>query len=466
MPCCFPTCRSITYLLVDGGTVVPIPRLVDIEEHLDYVTNRVVPDLDIRHALEKLWSASAVPGTPTTAAQLECATCGIDLPEALRSLTDKAFMIVIQDFQDPYTLNVRQLMKCCVEEITPDGRLIPFCAYNSVGYREQVREQLSGVAVSTIVPNAGELAPVLLTTRYGSKTTASSARPTGRERDQHRERAAMNDRQGSPRGLTRVGDTAEDVKACCAAAYQSDAVALILGESYHPGGVTLTRRLADALDLRPGDRVVDVASGAGTTALLLAAEYNVLVDGIDLGPDSVAAAEARAAVAGLGHRVTFHLGDAERLPLGDASADAVICECALCTFPDKAAAVAEMARVLKPGGRVGLTDVTLDPHRLDPELASLAGWVACVADARPVLDYCGLLERAGLEVTLTEAHDEALAKMIDTIDARLVAYRMIDAPALAGIDIDAIRHRVAVAARAVADRTAGYALLVGRKRPD
>jgi hypothetical protein len=132
-----------------------------------------VPDLSVRHALEKLWSASAVPGSATTAAELECATCGIDLPAALRSLTDKAFMIVIQDFQDPYTLNVRQLMKCCVEEITPDGRLIPFCAYNSVGYREQVRAQLSGVDVPTIVPNATELAPVLVTTRYGSKTAAA-----------------------------------------------------------------------------------------------------------------------------------------------------------------------------------------------------------------------------------------------------------------------------------------------------
>jgi hypothetical protein len=64
-------------------------------------------------------------------------------------------------------------MKCCVEEITPDGRIIPFCAYNSVGYREQVRAQLSGVAVPTIVPNATELQPVLITTRYGSKTTGN-----------------------------------------------------------------------------------------------------------------------------------------------------------------------------------------------------------------------------------------------------------------------------------------------------
>jgi hypothetical protein len=170
VPCCFPTCRSITYLLVDGDNVVPIPRLVQIEDYLDYVSNRVMPDLAVREALEKLWSASATPGTEMTAQQLDCATCGIDLPEAVKSLTDKAFMIVIQDFQDPYTLNVKQLMKCCVEEITPDGRLIPFCAYNSVGYREQVREQLSGAPVPTIVPNASGLQPVLLTTKYGSKT--------------------------------------------------------------------------------------------------------------------------------------------------------------------------------------------------------------------------------------------------------------------------------------------------------
>ncbi|MDQ3896131.1 MAG: radical SAM protein, partial [Actinomycetota bacterium] len=175
VPCCFPTCRSITYLLVDGDNVVPIPRLVDVDDYLDYVSNRVMPDMSVRGALEKLWSASAVPAGSdgNTTAPLECATCGIDLPEALQEIGDKSFMIVIQDFQDPYTLNVKALMKCCVEEITPDGRLIPFCAYNSVGYREQVREQLSGVPIPTIVPNATGLQPVLLTTRYGSKTSGN-----------------------------------------------------------------------------------------------------------------------------------------------------------------------------------------------------------------------------------------------------------------------------------------------------
>ncbi|MFV2011155.1 MULTISPECIES: radical SAM protein [unclassified Micromonospora] len=190
VPCCFPTCRSITYLLSEGTPgepdfgVVPIPRLLNVADYLDYVANRVLPDLAIREALEKLWSASAFMGTETTSEQLaaaatalDCAdACGINLPAAIADITDRAFMIVIQDFQDPYTLNVKQLMKCCVEEITPDGRMIPFCAYNSVGYREQVREQLSGVAVADVVPNALPLQPVLTDSPYGSKV----ARPGGR----------------------------------------------------------------------------------------------------------------------------------------------------------------------------------------------------------------------------------------------------------------------------------------------
>jgi 7,8-dihydro-6-hydroxymethylpterin dimethyltransferase len=179
VPCCFPTCRSISYCLVDEGRVLPVTRLVNPEDYLDYVTNRVMPDMQVRTALEKLYSASAMPGTPQMTEQLECATCGIDLPVALRDLAEKAFMIVIQDFQDPYTLNVKQLMKCCVEEITPDGRMIPFCAYNSVGYREQVREQMSGVGIPTLVPNARPLQAMLEATRYGSRTVRTGPGSNG-----------------------------------------------------------------------------------------------------------------------------------------------------------------------------------------------------------------------------------------------------------------------------------------------
>ncbi|MFE9259025.1 radical SAM protein [Streptomyces sp. NPDC006879] len=187
VPCCFPTCRSATYLLVnreaEGLSVLPIPRLLDVEEHLDYVTNRVFPDAGVRQVLERLWSASAVMGAATTRDELgvavralDCAdACGIDLPQVVQDLDGTAFMIVVQDFQDPYTLNVKQLMKCCVQEITPDGRLIPFCAYNSVGYREEVRARMSGVPVAPVVPNALPLAERLTHTPYGSRAARTQA---------------------------------------------------------------------------------------------------------------------------------------------------------------------------------------------------------------------------------------------------------------------------------------------------
>ena len=258
--------------------------------------------------------------------------------------------------------------------------------------------------------------------------------------------------------------TTGDIKSCCAAAYQQDAVALILGESYHPGGLALTRRLGRALDLRSGDLVLDIASGPGTTAFLLAQEFGVHVVGVDLGEQSVDKANARAAELGVADRVRFEVGDAECLPVDSGSFDAVVCECAFCTFPDKPTAAAEMARVLKPGGRVGITDVALDPHRLDDELRSLAGWVACLADARPVEEYVALLAQAGLTVTHQEAHDEELAAMIELIDARLVAFRMAKVAALDGVDFDQSRQRTALATKAVKDGIAGYVLLTATKQ--
>lgn len=170
VPCCFPTCRSMSYSLVEEGALMPFTRLVEVEDYLDYVSNRFLPDPAVREAFERMFSSSAAPDAESLLRA--CHSCGIDFSSFEELLDDpwkKIFVVVIQDFQDPYTLNVRQLMKCCVEEITPDGRLIPFCAYNSVGYREQVRAQLSGREVAPVVPNAR---PLLRDTPYGSKTVA------------------------------------------------------------------------------------------------------------------------------------------------------------------------------------------------------------------------------------------------------------------------------------------------------
>ncbi len=253
------------------------------------------------------------------------------------------------------------------------------------------------------------------------------------------------------------------IKACCATAYGTDMVNLLLGDSFHPGGADLTRRLADALDLQPGQQVLDVAAGIGTTALLLAAERSVGVLGIDLGTAQVARARARATEAGLAQRVRFELGDAELLPVDNATFDAVVCECAFCTFPDKDTAARELARVVRHGGSIGITDIWLDPDRLDPELQGLAGRVACIADARPIDDVRAILEHAGLVVTTIERHDQALRDTIERVIDRLRAARLLELPALQGIDLDRGIDLARRAADAVERGDAGYVLLTATK---
>lgn len=255
------------------------------------------------------------------------------------------------------------------------------------------------------------------------------------------------------------------IKACCATSYSSDLVTLLLGESYHPGGLALSRRLLDHLDLLPGHRVADVASGRGTTSLLAAVEHRVSVDGVDLAAANVALGSAAADARGLADQVRFHHGDAESLPLPDERFDAVICECALCVFPDKPTAVAEMARLLRPGGRLGITDVTADRARLPATLRSLDAWVACVADARPALEYEALLAANGLRVRVVEQHRTAIERMLVQIAARVELLRMtnLQRAQQLGLDFDRAPEVIRAAQEAVDAGALGYILIVAEK---
>ena len=146
VPCCFPTCNSVTYAYLDGDKVIPLPRVLNVDDYLDYITNRVVPDLgaEVRRALEGLWSSSAVPGGDRAASDfaLSCSSCDLSTL-APGEIAKQMFMVMLQDFMDPWTFNQKNLMKCCKEFLLPGGHQIPFCAYNTVGYREQAREQLT-----------------------------------------------------------------------------------------------------------------------------------------------------------------------------------------------------------------------------------------------------------------------------------------------------------------------------------
>lgn len=261
--------------------------------------------------------------------------------------------------------------------------------------------------------------------------------------------------------------TAEEIKACCADLYASDWVGLLLGDTFHPGGLPLTERVGVLLGLDANSRVLDLAAGRGTSALHLARVFGCHVVGVDYSASNVAQATALAEREGFSNQAVFMQADAEQLSgLADESFDAVLCECAYCTFPNKPAAAAEISRVLTPGGRFGLSDLTRN-GTLPRELDGLMGWIACVADARPVVNYTSDLEAAGLRVTHVESHDRALAELIDQVRGRLLAaevvsrIQQVELPN--GVDFQSANRVARLAAEAVEARTLGYAVIVATR---
>lgn len=256
-----------------------------------------------------------------------------------------------------------------------------------------------------------------------------------------------------------------EVKVCCAAAYQSDWARMLLGTSFHPGGMALTQRLGALLNLAPGVRVLDVAAGQGASAIFLAQQFGCEVLGIDYGEDSVRAATQAAEAAGVAHLVRFEHGDAERLAAQDGTFDAVICECAFCTFPDKPTAAAEFRRVLRPGGRVGISDLTRAGEVPD-DLQGLLAWIACIADAQPLEEYSRYMTEASLHVDLVETHDEALGDMVHDIRTKLLGAELlmklkkVDVP---NVDFEQARTMARAASDAVKAKQFGYAVLLATK---
>ena len=255
------------------------------------------------------------------------------------------------------------------------------------------------------------------------------------------------------------------IKQCCAGLYESDAARLLLGDSFHPGGAKLTEHLGQTLNLTPRSRVLDVAAGKGTSAFHLARQFRCEVVGIDYGGKSVDEAAQAAKEMGLHERVSFHRADAELLPFADHSFDAVICECAFCTFPNKPAAANEFARVLRVGGRVGLSDLTRNGV-LGPDLDGFLSWVACIADAQPAARYAERLSTSGLKVSVIEEHDAALREFVEQVRLRLLAADImvgLKKLALPGFDLASAKHLLKKALQAITEGQLGYAIVVASK---
>jgi arsenite methyltransferase len=261
----------------------------------------------------------------------------------------------------------------------------------------------------------------------------------------------------------RIGD--REIKLCCATFYQSDIVRMFLGDVLHPGGLVLTQHLGEVIRLGRDDSILDVACGRGMSAVHLAERFGCHVTGLDYGAENVAAAEAHAAARGVAALTAFHQGDAEELPFDDGSFDAVISECSFCTFPDKAMAAAEMARVLRPGGRLGLTDITVNGP-LPEELQSLLAWVACVAGAGTPEEYVATLRRAGFEDFTVEDQRNALLEMVNDVRRKLLGAELaigLGKLDLGDLDLSEGKRLVRRAIELIESGVVGYTLITARK---
>lgn len=165
--------------------------------------------------------------------------------------------------------------------------------------------------------------------------------------------------------------------------------------------------------VKTGDVVLDIGSGAGIDVLIAAKTVGPTgkVIGLDMTPEMIARARENAVQAGATN-VEFRLGDAEQMPIDDSSIDWIISNCVINLAPDKRKVFAEISRVLKPGGRVSISDMVTG-HLADEIRETRPLWGRCIGGAIEETHYLELMREAGLQdvVVVSRQHfDEATVR--------------------------------------------------------
>jgi arsenite methyltransferase len=236
--------------------------------------------------------------------------------------------------------------------------------------------------------------------------------------DEARVKEMVRARYGGIATASEAGCCAPAVASCCGPAATANDKARRMGYSETelaavPDGANLGLGCGNPqaiAAMRPGEVVVDLGSGAGFDCLLAARQVGAKgrVIGIDMTPEMLKKARDNAAKIGAGN-VEFRLGELEHLPVADNTADVVISNCVINLVPDKAQVFREAFRVLKPGGRLAVSDV-INIRPLPPDLAAdpalLCGCVAGAAAAEPIAAWLSAAGFVDVRITpKTESRD-------------------------------------------------------------
>ncbi len=185
--------------------------------------------------------------------------------------------------------------------------------------------------------------------------------------------------------------------------------------------------------LQAGQTVLDLGSGGGIDCFLAAKKVGPqgLVIGVDMTPEMLERARANKARL-QAHNVDFRLGEIEHLPVADRSVDVIISNCVINLSPDKPQVFREAFRVLKPGGRMAVSDIVTDGPLPEEIKQDLSAWAGCVAGAWQAKDYVAALQEAGFEdVQLTPVYfsKEMIAEAAEQI-------KQLDDVQVAAVDLE------------------------------
>ncbi len=224
--------------------------------------------------------------------------------------------------------------------------------------------------------------------------TASGLREEVRSRYAEAARAVMNSAPGTSAACCVTSGTAEKDNCFGGPLYREEETDGLPAQAVL-ASLGCGNPLAVA-DLHEGERVLDLGSGGGIDVLLSARRVGPtgFAYGVDMTDDMLALARANAAKAGAAN-VEFLEGQIEAVPLPDGAVDVVISNCVINLSTDKPAVLAEMFRVLVPGGRIGISDVVAEDHLTADDRTAAGSYLGCIAGALSSSEYLAGLAAAG-----------------------------------------------------------------------
>jgi arsenite methyltransferase len=232
----------------------------------------------------------------------------------------------------------------------------------------------------------------------------------------------------------------DQVSNCCSAFYELDWVRQLAEDIFHPGGEALTRKTFAAMNLAPGATVLELGCGTGSSAMLMAEEFDLNVSAVDISAANIERAKNRAE--SFGDQIRFVPADVQNMPFEPQEFDAALAECTFSLFANQPAALGEIRRVLKPGGQLAVTDMATGGPLPADIAAVLAPWT-CLADAVEQDTYVSRFENAGFTVVEISDESAGLEQMILMLKRKLlllgVGHAMASQP-MPDFDPGVVRH--------------------------